>query len=261
MQTAVQAPGSLVRRQRNAVLAGLAGVTLLAWLYLAHMAWSMRSAMQAGIACELHPWSAGDALLTFLMWAVMMVGMMLPSAAPMSLIFSQVSRKAAAQGVALAPTWLFSSGYLAAWTLFSVVATALQWALERTALLSPMLASTSPLFGAALLAAAGAYQLSSWKNACLDHCRAPARFFAAHWRPGRAGALRMGFDHGLYCLGCCSALMGLLFFGGVMNLLWVAGLTLFVLVEKIAPYGGRIAKGAGVALLLASVVQAWSALG
>jgi predicted metal-binding membrane protein len=242
------------------VLAGLAGVTLLAWLELGRMAWSMHSSMQAGVACELHPWSAADAALTFLMWAVMMVGMMVPSAAPMSLIFAQVARRAASQGYALAPTFVFTGGYVAAWTLFSAGATALQWWLEKIALLSPMLASTSPYFGAALLAAAGVWQLSPWKDTCLDHCRAPARFFAAHWRSGRWGAFRMGLEHGAYCLGCCWALMGLLFFGGVMNLLWVAGLTLFVLLEKAAPHGAWIARVAGVAMLVASAAQLSAAL-
>ena len=188
-----------------------------------------------------------------------MVGMMVPSAAPMSLIFASVSRKAAAQGSAVAPAFLFTSGYVAAWTLFSVGATALQWQLEKLALLSPMLASASPLFGGALLVLAGLYQLSRWKDACLDHCRAPARFFAEHWRAGRWGAFRMGLSHGLYCLGCCWLLMGLLFFGGVMNLLWVAGLTAFVLVEKIAPHGARIARVAGIGLLLAGGAQLVSA--
>jgi predicted metal-binding membrane protein len=248
-------PGTLARHQRRAIVAGLAGVALLAWLELGRMAWSMHDAMQAGAACELHPWSATDAALTFVMWAVMMVGMMLPSALPMSLLFASVTRKAAARGSAVVPAFVFASGYVAAWTLFSGGATALQWQLERAALLSPMLASASPLFGGALLALAGLYQLSPWKNACLDHCRAPAGFFASHWRPGRWGALRMGFSHGLYCLGCCALLMGLLFFGGVMNLLWVAGLTAFVLVEKLAPHGASVARVSGIGLLVAAVAQ------
>jgi predicted metal-binding membrane protein len=261
VQPAAQAPGTLARRQRRAILIGLVGVALLAWLELARMTWSMHSAMRAGIACELHPWTGVDAALTFGMWAVMMVGMMLPSATPMSLLFASVARKAAAQGSAVAPAFVFASGYVAAWTLFSVGATALQWWLERAALLSPMLASASPLFGGALLVAAGLYQLSPWKDACLDHCRAPARFFAEHWRPGAWGAFRMGLAHGLYCLGCCALLMGLLFVGGVMNLLWVAGIALFVLVEKVVPHGDRIAVLAGGVLLLAGGMQLWSALG
>jgi predicted metal-binding membrane protein len=248
-------PGTLARRQRGAIVVGLAGVALLAWLELGRMAWSMQSAMDAGVACELHPWSAADAALTFAMWAVMMVGMMLPSALPMSLLFASVSRKAAAQGRVVAPTFVFGAGYVAAWALFSAGATALQWQLERAALLSPMLSAASPRFGGALLALAGLYQLSPWKNACLDHCRAPAGFFAAHWRPGGWGAFRMGLSHGLYCLGCCGLLMGLLFVGGVMNLLWVAALTAFVLIEKLAPHGARVARLSGVALLAAAAAQ------
>jgi predicted metal-binding membrane protein len=247
--------GLLAARQRLAILAGLAGVTLLAWLELLREARAMEGAMRAGVACELHPWSGADFALTFAMWAVMMVGMMVPSAAPMSLLFAAVARKAGAEGAVAAPTSAFVAGYLATWTLFSLLATAAQWGLERTALLSPMLASTTPAFGGALLAAAGLYQLSPAKRACLDHCRAPARFFAEHWRPGVAGAVRMGAIHGLYCLGCCWALMALLFFGGVMNLLWVAGLALFVLVEKLAPHGARAGRLAGGALLVAASAQ------
>jgi predicted metal-binding membrane protein len=245
----------LARRQRLAILGGLVGVTALAWLELLRMTAVMDDAMRAGIECTLHPWSATDAGLTFLMWAVMMVGMMVPSAVPMSLLFAQVSRRAAAQGAALAPTFVFVGGYVAVWTLFSVGATAAQWGLERTALLSPMLASTSPAFGAALLVAAGLYQWSPTKDACLDHCRAPAGFLAAHWRPGSWGAFRMGLVHGSYCLGCCWLLMCLLFFGGVMNLLWVAGLTLFVLLEKLLPRGARLGRLAGALLIVAGAAQ------
>jgi predicted metal-binding membrane protein len=173
----------------------------------------------------------------------------------MSLLYAAVARKAAAQGEAVASTFVFVSGYVAMWTLFSAGATALQWELERTALLSPMLAAATPLFAGAVLLLAGLYQLSPWKDACLAHCRAPARFLAAHWRAGRGGAFRLGLRYGLYCLGCCWVLMALLFVGGVMNLLWVAGLTLFVLVEKVAPRGPWIARAAGLAMLVAGGVQ------
>ena len=220
----------------------------------------MQRSMAAGIACELHPWSAADAALTLLRWAVMMVGMMVPSAAPTSLLFASVAGKASRQGSAVAPAFVFTAGYVTAWTFFSVGATALQWQLERQALLSPMLASASPLFGAALLVAAGMYQWSPWKESCLAHCRAPAQFLAAHWRPGRWGAFGMGLRHGLYCLGCCALLMGLLFCGGVMNLLWVAGLSLLVFVEKLAPHGALVARVAGVALVVAGEAQVIAAL-
>ena len=245
----------LAARQRLAVLAGLAGVTLLAWAYLLRLDGDMKAAMRAGIACSLHPWSPTDFALTFAMWAVMMVGMMVPSATPMSLLFAAVARRARAQGSPVAPTFVFVTGYVAAWTLFSLAATAAQWGLERAALLSPMLASTSAAFGGVLLAAAGLYQWTPWKDACLEHCRAPALFFAAHWRDGPLGAFRMGAAHGLYCLGCCAVLMGLLFFGGVMNLLWVAGLALFVLLEKVAPRGAVVARLGGAALLAAGAAE------
>ena len=246
---------SLAARRRAAILTGLGGVTLLSWLYLLQMDRAMRAAMAAGLACELHPWSGADFALTFLMWAVMMVGMMVPSAAPMSLLFAAVAPRAREQGSPSAPTAIFVAGYVAVWTLFSVAATAAQWGLERAALLSPMLSSTSRWFGAALLIGAGLYQWTPWKNACLEHCRAPALFFAAQWRDGALGAFRMGAAHGLYCLGCCWVLMALLFFGGVMNLLWVAGLALFVLLEKLAPWGASAGRVAGLALLVAGVRQ------
>jgi predicted metal-binding membrane protein len=159
----------------------------------------------------------------------------------------------------VAPTASFVVGYLAVWTLFSLAATGAQWALDRAALLSPMLVASSPWLGALLLAAAGLYQLTPAKDVCLRHCRAPAHFIAAHWRPGVAGALRMGAIHGAFCLGCCWALMGLLFFGGVMNLLWIAAITLFVLGEKLLPAGPRTARWTGAAMILGAglVAAGW----
>jgi len=202
-----------------------------------------------GDPSTLHPWTALDAALTFAMWAVMMVGMMLPSATPMTLIYAGVVRKAARDGSVLPPTAVFVAGYLCAWTLFSGAATASQWALEQAALLSPMLVATSPRLGAGLLIAAGAWQLTPWKDVCLARCRNPVHFFAQNFRSGVRGALRLGFRYGLYCLGCCWLIMGLLFVGGVMNLLWIAALTLFVLAEKVfarGVWGGRVA---GIAMI------------
>ena len=197
----------------------------------------------------LHPWSALDFAVMFAMWVVMMVGMMLPSATPMALLYARVARSAARDGSVLPPTAVFVVGYLVAWTLFSAVATAAQWALERAALLSPMLVSKSPQLGAALFFAAGLYQLTPLKSACLSRCRNPAMFFATHFRPGARGALRLGFRYGLYCLGCCWVLMGLLFAGGVMNLLWIAALTVFVLAEKLIPLGAWGSRVAGVLMI------------
>src|SRR5262245_1854073 len=228
-------------RTRLAVLAGLAGTSAIAWLAL------LRLPMDTGYQV----WSTRDAALMLAMWVAMMIGMMIPSAAPAVLIYAAVARKAARDGQAVAPTGVFVLGYALAWAAFSVAATLAQWALERASLLSPALVATSPRFGAVVLLAAGAYQLTPWKEACLRHCRSPAHFLAAHWRPGRAGALRSGFAHGLHCLGCCWLLMALLFVGGVMNLLWVAAIALFVLVEKALPFGRASRRLAGIALLVA----------
>jgi len=225
---------AFLKRDRWFVLAGLTGVTALAWAYLVVMAADMATIAMPAVA----PWSVLDFWLMFVMWAVMMVGMMLPSAAPMILLYAAVSRKQRGRGHALAPTGVFAAGYLVAWTAFSLAATALQWALEQAALLSPMMVSTSPYLGGALLVAAGVYQWTPLKHACLQNCRAPAEFLSRSWRNGTGGAVAMGIHHGAYCVGCCWFLMGLLFFGGVMNLYWIIGLSVIVLIEKTIP-GGR----------------------
>lgn len=230
-------------------MAALLGVSALAWLYLVAMA-----GMQG--AGGLRPWTVADAAMMFSMWAVMMVGMMLPSATPMTLVYAQVAAKARREGSVLPPTGLFVAGYLLAWTAFSAAATAAQWGLDRGALLSPMLVAGSPRLGAALLVAAGLYQLSPWKDVCLRHCRNPAWFFASHWRAGPLAALRLGWHHGLYCLGCCWLLMALLFVGGVMNLLWIAVIALFVLAEKVTPRGLGGGRVAGVGLIVAGLALA-----
>jgi predicted metal-binding membrane protein len=250
----------LPRRDRAAVLAGLAGVTLLSWAYLVLLARRM-GAMSGMDAMRLAPWTPADFLLMFLMWAVMMVGMMVPSAAPMALVYAAVARKAERQGASVAPAFVFVAGYVAVWTLFSLGATLAQWGLERLALLSPAMVATSPLLGGSLLVFAGIYQLTPAKDACLRHCRAPAHFFARHWRPGTMGAFRLGLTHGAFCLGCCWLLMGLLFFGGVMNLLWIAAITLFVLLEKLLPAGLAVGRLAGLALVALGAVVVAGGLG
>ena len=171
--------------------------------------------MGSGMAmAQAKPWSVLDFVLIFLMWAVMMVGMMLPSATPMILLYATVTRKQQTDGEPLMPVGLFASGYLIVWTAFSLVAAALQWALEQTALLSPMMVSASPYLGGAILIAAGVYQLTPLKTACLKHCRTPISFAVRHWRTGTWGTLVMGMHHGAFCVGCCWALMTLLFVGG-----------------------------------------------
>lgn len=227
----------LLLRQRIVIFAALAGVVALAWIYLivaaADMTASM-SGMERGMTMPSK--GAVDLLLLLAMWWTMMVGMMLPSAAPMILTFANVNRNRRARGQPYVPTALFTAGYLLAWGGFSAFATLAQWALERATLLSPMdMTIGSRLLGGLLFLAAGLYQFTPVKLACLKFCRSPFDFVVNRWQDGSGGALRMGVAHGLYCLGCCWILMSLLFVGGVMNLLWVAALGVVVLVEKLVP--------------------------
>ncbi len=254
-----------LRRDRVVIAACLALVTALAWLYLAALtAWmahdnmdpmtmdGMPAAPVGGAGAMVMapmPWTPATFALTFVMWWVMMLGMMLPGAAPMILLFARVHRRRLGDSDPLLPTVLFAVGYLLMWGGFGALATGLQWGLNAAALLSPGMASAGPLLGAALFLAAGAYQLTPLKRACLVHCRAPVEFLARHWCAGRLGAVRMGIVHGAWCVGCCWVLMALLFVGGVMNLLWVAFLAVFVLAEKLAPRGEWVARVGGVAML------------
>jgi predicted metal-binding membrane protein len=206
---------------------------------------------KAGMQMMMTPavWDIGYAGLMFFMWWVMMIAMMLPSAAPVVLLFAAMSRKQKEKGNPFVPSSLFASAYLIAWAGFSVVAVGLQWGLERLGLLSPMLVTASAALGGTLLLAAGIYQLTPLKRACLRHCRSPLQFILTHWRSGTGGAFRMGIEHGAYCVGCCWFLMGLLFFGGVMNLYWIVGLAVFVLLEKVIPMGHWLGKLVGIALM------------
>jgi predicted metal-binding membrane protein len=248
---------AVLKRDRLIVLAGLVGVAALAWLYLVVMAAGMDMSMPMGDAMampQIRPWSATDFVLISLMWAIMMVGMMVPSAAPMILLYARVCRTQRDKGRPFAPTGAFVAGYVAVWTVFSLAATVLQWALEQAALLSPMMVSTSPMLGGGPLIAAGIYQLSPLKHVCLRHCRGPLDFVMRHWRKGIGGAFGMGIEHGAYCVGCCWFLMALLFVGGVMNLLWVAAIAIFILLEKVAPLGELTARAGGAALAGAGFV-------
>jgi len=246
----------LARRDRLLVAAGLAIITALGWAYLIHVASGM-SGMIGGIHAvampKLEPWDTTVFLLMFIMWSVMMAAMMIPSAAPMILLYVAISRKMRGEARPIVHSGAFATGYLLVWTGFSAVSTILQWVLEQATLISPMMVGTSPYLGGTLLIAAGIYQITPLKRACLRHCRSPVHFIAGRWRRGAAGALRMGLAHGLYCVGCCWVLMLLLFVGGVMNLLWVAALAAFVLLEKIIPRGKAFGYATGGLLLLAGV--------
>jgi predicted metal-binding membrane protein len=196
-------------------------------------------------AFEMTPWSAGYAVIMFFMWWIMMVAMMLPSASPAVLLFARIHHKQRERGEATVPAAVFALGYLTAWAGFSLVATAAQWTLEQVGLLNMMMVSTAPWLGGSLLIIAGLWQFTPWKQACLNHCRSPLSFLMTRWRPGWRGALIMGLDHGAFCLGCCWFLMALLFFGGIMNLWWIGGLALYVLLEKLVPASHWLCYGTG----------------
>lgn len=240
-------------RDRRIVAGALAALTALAWAYtlwLAHTMPMPAGEMGAAMTAKLHSWSAVEFGYIFVMWAVMMVGMMVPSAAPMILIYARVGRRAACRGTPLAATGYFAGGYLLAWTVFSLAATIGQWALERGLLLTPMMASSTSIFSGLVLLVAGLFQWTPFKHACLRHCQAPLVFLQRHggFRRDPQGSLAMGFHHGLYCVGCCWALMALLFVGGVMNPLCIAGIAIFVLAEKLLPAGRWFSRAAGSAL-------------
>lgn len=248
----------VLKHERAVIAAGLVAIVALAWAYVWQGAGMGMSAMDM-TTLSLFPHAQADDMgamdstwpIVIAMWWVMMIAMMTPSAAPLVLLYGVVMRRhqATAQNVYL-PSLLLLAGYLLIWLAFSTVAAAAQQALQPAGLLSEMMLwSKSATFSATILAAAGLYQFSNLKHACLAQCRNPARFLTEHWRPGRFGSLILGVRHGAYCVGCCWTLMALLFVGGVMNLVWIAALTLLVLVEKLAPAGIAIGKLSGGLLL------------
>ena len=252
-----KAAETALKRDRLIVIAGLAAVTVLAWLYVLQLASSMTGAdasmdnmgnmdTMAMSMPTTRAWGSDDIFLTFMMWAVMMVAMMAPSATPMILMYARVGRQRHADQTPIPATFMFLLGYLLVWALFSSGATLVQWGLHSAALLSPVLTSVSPRVGGVLLILAGVYQFTPLKRACLARCRTPLAFLMSEWREGTQGALIMGVRHGIYCVGCCWLLMLLLFVAGVMNLLWVALIAAFVLVEKVIPGGPWLSRAFGV---------------
>lgn len=252
-----------LKRDRILVALAIASITALAWLYLGWLAANMSeppgmngAKMQdemGAMAPTLRPWSPADSILMFLMWAVMMVGMMAPSAAPIILLYARVARQAAQRGQPFAAASWFAMGYFIVWFAFALAATFAQWLMERAALLTPMLESNSKLLGGVILIVAGLYQWTPLKNACLIQCRSPLAFIQRHggFQAEPLASLRMGAWHGAYCLGCCWALMTLLFAGGIMNLLWIAGIGLFALIERALAHGIWVSRLAGLAAIIA----------
>jgi len=246
----------VLKRDRAFVIGGLAGIATIAWAYMVYLDQAMGKSpgmRMGGDMTRMQGWGTVDFLLMYTMWAVMMVAMMTPSATPMILMFSRINRRRHERRNPLAATGVFLAGYLVTWTVFSAVATVAQWELHRAALLSSMMMSNNPLFGGMLLIGAGVFQFTPLKNACLTHCRSPIGFFMTEWREGYRGAFSMGVHHGIYCVGCCWLLMALLFVAGVMNLLWVATIAGYVLVEKIVPAGNWANRAVGVCTILLGV--------
>ncbi len=240
------------RRDRIIVLAAVAAATVVAWIYVAIRAQGMAD-MGAAAQLQITTWTTVDLLVLFVMWTIMMIGMMLPSAVPMILNFAAETRQERQETRVLGPTTALALGYVAVWTGFSVVATIAQWALHEAALISPMMVSTSPVLSGTLLLAAGVFQLTPMQYNLLKRCRQPLEFLRLNWREGTGGAFVMGLEHGVYCLGCCFVLMGILFFGGVMNLLLLAAVTVFVLFEKALPYGNVAGRVSGPLLIAAGI--------
>ena len=273
MDTARRSPIARFGADRLIIVASLVALTAGAWAWLwlnappggggtsaadggsTPMPTNMSMTMDVVAAMAPTAWTPATAGLTFAMWWIMMLGMMVPSSLPAILLFTRVQRHylPAAQAVRL--SGLFTGGYLAVWTAFSALATALHWALAAGDVLSPATMRVGTTVGAGLFAIAGLYQLSPLKNACLRHCRSPAEFLTTHRRPGAAGAFVTGVHHGLYCVGCCWPLMTLLFVGGVMNMLWVATLAVLILLEKLMSGGVWLARGSGVAMLAIAVAM------
>jgi predicted metal-binding membrane protein len=240
---------SLLHRERALTLAALGVLVALAWIYFVRLGREMTAMADMGMATD--PWTAGDAALAVAMWATMMVAMMLPSAAPMILTFTTLNRRRREAGQPPhVHTTLFVVAYLAVWAAFSIAAAATQWALQRAALLGDDAMAATPYLAAALLLLTALYQVTPLKYSCLARCRTPLAFLMTEWREGPTGAAIMGLRHGVFCLGCCWSLMLLLFVGGVMNLAWIATLTVFVLLEKLIPAGRLISRASALLLLL-----------
>ncbi len=259
----------LLKRDRRIVVAAIIVLTTVAWVYLIWLARNMTMAgtsmpvmpvmpgmnMGAAMTPILRAWTVGDFTFIFLMWAIMMVGMMTPSATPMILIYARVARQSALDGKPLAATGWFACGYLLSWTTFSLVAALAQGLLERSAFLTPMMAAASSRIGGFVLIAAGLYQCTPLKEACLRHCQSPFAFIQSQggFKKGIVGSIRPGMRHGFYCIGCCWMLMALLFAGGVMNIAWIAAIAIFVLIEKAIPSGRIIVRVAGAGMAFAGV--------
>jgi predicted metal-binding membrane protein len=241
---------NIVQRDRLVLLSGLIGISAIAWVYTIVLSSDAGHGAHLELLAEPRAWTGTDFALTFVMWTVMMMAMMLPTAAPMVLSLGKISRGQSVSISPVAPATGFLLGYAIVWTVFSGVAAAAQWGFHQAAWTSMTGESTNRIFAGAVLLAAGGFQFTRLKDACLQRCRSPLWFLMTHWRPGSAGGVKMGIAHGRFCVGCCWALMALMFVVGSMNLLWTAGLALFMLAEKALPAGRAVGRIAGAGLVV-----------
>ncbi len=239
---------------RPALVIAVVVIPLACWLWVIAMARDMYGPMSGASAWMMTmEWDAPRLLLLWAMWAAMMAGMMLPTAAPILLLYARTIRNRPSAPHPAMRIHAMALGYVAVWAAFSVAATILQRVLAQLLLLTPMMEPATPVAAAALLVIAGVYQLTPLKAVCLSGCRSPFMWLTNKWREGVGGAFRMGLGHGLYCLGCCWAMMLLLFAGGVMNLAVILALTVWVAVEKLAPFGQQSARVSGALLVAAGI--------
>jgi predicted metal-binding membrane protein len=248
---------NLLKRDRSVIITGLVLITILSWLYIIYLYRQMvvmdMSAVFFAMPMTQH-WTVTDFALLFLMWLVMMIAMMTPSVSPLILIFAMINRKKKQQQDPFVYTGYLLAGYFLVWGGFSLLATLLQWLLQQASLLNPGMKTTSRILGSIILIAAGIFQFSRLKKACLSNCRTPIDFIHRNWKEGKRGALKMGIENGINCLGCCWVLMALLFFSGIMNLLWIALIAVFVLIEKTMPQPKWISSVAGIALITYGII-------
>ena len=243
---------TVLKKDRLIVVVALLILCVLSWLYIIYLYNQMYPMNMDAIlfAMPMTPnWSSTDFVLLFIMWFVMMIAMMTPSVTPLVLIFTLINRRRREQRNPIVPSAYLLSGYFLVWAAFSLIATLLQWLLQQLSLLNPEMITTSKILGGVVLMLAGVFQFTPLKNTCLRYCRTPIGFIHQHWKDGKSGALQMGVQNGIYCLGCCWILMLLLFVSGIMNILWIAIISLFVLIEKIASSAKPISLIAGIALI------------
>jgi len=247
----------VLKKDRLVIVTGLVCISVLSWLYILYL-YRQMAVMDMSAAFFAMPmtqhWTATDFVLLFLMWMVMMIAMMTPSVSPLILLFAMVNRQRKQQQNPFVHTAYLLAGYLLIWGSFSLLATLLQWMLQQLSLLNPEMKITSKILGSIILIVAGIFQFTPLKRSCLSNCRTPIDFIYRNWKEGKSGALQMGIANGINCLGCCWVLMVLLFFSGIMNLLWIAIIAVFVLIEKTFPQPKWISFVAGVVLTVYGLI-------